>query len=693
MKIQSILTLAALATPFIASARPASPALLKLHNPDGSVVEARLHGDEFFSYTTTADGLTILEPDVKGFWTPAMRAGKVLRPVESDLTLLRAELPVFPELTSRQERMAELDKEGRSTYPCRGEVHSPVILVQFQDTKFSVNNIVQAIHDLCNKEGYSDYDAKGSAADYFRDCSNGTFRPVFDVYGPMTLSHDAEYYVGKGTNLPGAGKNGRFFEIVKEAVLALDDEIDFSKYDYDENDKVDNIFFFYAGYGQADSGDPNTLWPHQGDYSQYVNLDFTEKVVCDGKEIATFACSNELDGSMKNKVDYPYLDGIGAFTHEFGHVLGLPDLYDTTGSNAKTPGYWDVMANGTYNRNSTLPPMYSAYEKWVCGWLDYTEVEDGTEYSLPSLTTDGTKALRVRIRRPGASLSYYPEYFVIETRSDDSWDAGLASDGILIWGIDYNASAWVRNQVNTSALSRVKILMPFENPMQPTQNVYTWPGDYDLYTKIYPGIQGALEPQSSYSSSFKVFIDNIAYDRESCTGTLLYNPIKDFPSETTTLQTPTLGAATRTFNLSWADVPEADEYLLTVKRTDSNNREWTVDGYDECSVGKDTNAVVRNISATAWNQNFRAYVRVKKAGFPSNKTSNIVRFVPAELEESGVAQVTPDSMGVSGGHGFITAPEGAEIYTVSGVRTGTDNLPAGIYVVRLGNDVAKVLVK
>ncbi len=691
MKIQSILTLAAAALPFLASARPASPDLLRLHNPDGTTVEALLHGDEHFSYTTSADGLTILETDARGFWKPALRGGKVLRPVESDLDMLRAELPAFPQ-SSRQQRMAALDKEGRSTYPCSGTVHSPVILVQFQDTKFTVPEIHQAIYDLCNKEGYDAFDAKGSAADYFRASSNGAFKPVFDVYGPITLSNDAVYYNGKGTNYPGAGKNGRFFELVKEAVLALDSEIDFSQYDYDENGTVDNIFFFYAGYGQADTGDKNTIWPHQGDYSQYVNLGYTDAVTCDGKSIATFACANELDGSMKDKVAYPYLDGIGAFTHEFGHVLGLPDLYDTGDSGIKTdtPGYWDVMANGTYNDNSTCPPLYSAYEKWVCGWLEYTDAEDGTHYDIPSLTKDGTQAVRVRIRRPGATGTYYPEYFVLETRSKDGWDKSLDGEGLLIWQIDYNNTAWVRNQVNTGGRSRVHFCSP-----NPLAKVITWPGDYtDIYNIIYPGIQGALEPQSSYSSNFQVFINGIEYDRDNAIASFNYNPLTAFPDYAVDLNDPVLTGNTREFALSWNDVPEADEYLVTVKRIDGNNREWSVGGYDETSVGKDTRVNVRNISATAWQQNFRVYVRVAQQGFPAQKTSKVLNFVPAELEEQdGVQMITPSELGVSAGHGFINAPEGAEVYSISGTRTGTEGLPAGIYIVRVGNDVTKVLVK
>lgn len=699
MKIQSILTMAALGLPFLASARPASPHMLRLHNPDGSIVEAQLHGDESFSFTTSADGLSILELNEKGFWKPAMRNGKQLRPVESDIKLLLNEQPAAPEITGAQKRMAALDKDGRSTFPTTGEeIHSPVVLLEFKDTKFTVPDIHQAIYNLCNKEGYDSYNAKGSARDFYRFASNGMFNPIFDVYGPVQLSENAVYYNGKGTTVSGAGRTGRFSQAIKESVTWLHEntDIDFSHYDYDEDGKVDNIFFFYAGHGQADTGNDETIWPHQGDYTERVRypegLD-VPRLIFDGKEVATYACSNELDGNPPKDSSGPWLDGIGAFCHEFGHVIGLPDLYDTINTGTETPGKFSIMDQGSYNDMSTCPPTLSAYERWLCHWLEYTDLTDDldpTDVSLASLTADGTQAARIRVRRPGVNVRYYPEYFVIESRSNDGWDAAMPqNDGLLIWRIDYDKNSWSNNFVNCNGKARIKIMAPNRE-----NNEFMWPGYDNTYTVNYPGINGALETQSSYAPSFKAFLTDIKYDADNRIGSFGFNHLKDFPQETTVLHdSPEADASgKRQFTLQWDAVEGAEEYLVTIQRTDANGKQWYVDSCNERNVGNNTSLLVRNITATAWEQPFTAYVRVSKKGVPSDKTSNVISFTPSQLS-SGITMVTPDELGVFGGKGSITAPEGAEVINLNGIRTGKDNLPAGIYLVRVENKTAKVLVK
>ncbi len=693
MTFKTVLSLAALSLPLLASARPATPEVLRLHNPDGSVVEARLHGDEFFSYTTSADGLSIMEVDQAGFWRPAVRDGRLLRPVESDLNLLRSEANIDEvALNARMQRMAPLNSEGRSLFPTIGtEVHSPVVLLEYADTKFTVPDIQKAIWKLCNEEGYSDYYAHGSAADYYRSVSGGRFNPIFDVYGPVQLQHNSVWYTGgDDPSLPGSGKNARFCDAIYEAVTWLDanTDIDFSIYDYDEDGKIDNIFFFYAGHGQADTLNKNYIWPHQGDYTQHVVYMGYPPIIVDGKEMATYACSNELDGNPPHGEAQPFLDGIGAFCHEFAHVLGLPDLYDTANSGCEVPGKWSVMDQGSYNDNSTCPPTFSAYERWVCNWLDYEIAENGTTYEIPSLTSDNPTGVRISIPRPGTGKPY-PEYFVMESRSLDGWDAALPDEGMLIWRIDFNMNAWVGNTVNTYSRPRVKIMAP-----NVTEKQMTWPGYDGAYSVNYPGIQGALVAQSSYAPTFATFLTDITWDSENRTASVGYNHMTTFPTQTTVLHdNPEAAEGRREFTLTWDAVEGVEDYLVTVYRTDPNGKEWTVDGLREFSVGNATSVTVRNITATAWNQKFTAYVRVADKGIPANKTSNILTFTPSDLPTNGVETITPSEMGVSVGQGFIEAPADAEIYNMAGTRTGRTNLPAGIYIVRTGNKAVKVMVR
>lgn len=690
MKLHSILALAALSLPLMVSARPAAPGVLRLQNPDGTVVEARQFGDEFFSYTTALDGQTLLEPDARGFWMPAMREGRQLRAIESDLSILRAEVESSPLMASRiQQRMAPLTVEGRTKYPTVGEedIHALVVLVQYDDIKFTIPDIKTAIDKLCNEPGYSDYDAKGSARDYFQACSDGKFNPVFDVYGPVTLSQDSQFYVG---NTP-TSKTDRMGNFIYEALtqLAETGEVDFSLYDYDENGIVDNIFFFYAGYGQADSPYKNTIWPHQGDYTQYMRINGVPALEFNGKTIATYACSNELDGQSAGKDD-PKLDGIGAFCHEYGHVLGLPDLYDSAYTGAKTPGKFDVMAEGTYNDNSTCPPLYSAYEKWVCNWLEYENAEAGTTYEIAPLTSDDHNAVRIRFRRPGGTVSYYNEYFILESRKKEGWDAALPDEGMFIWHIDYNASAWSNNQVNTGGRSRVQMLGPDEATGQ-----WGWPGWDGSFNVNYPSMSSGLNTASSVTSE-KVFLTDITRDNETGVVSVGYNYLTDYPSGITVLHdNPTRHETSRVVYLKWDEVEDADSYLVTVYRTDANGKQWTVDGLDHYDIGNTTSVTVRNITASAWEQEFTAYVTTVKYGVPAQKSSNVIKFIPSQLEVEtggGVGEITAAD-GIYGSHGCVVAPEDAEVYTISGMRVANENLPAGLYIVRYQGRSAKVTVK
>lgn len=705
MKLKHLLPIVALGLPLLAAARPATPGAVKYTNPDGTQTEIYLIGDENFSIVT--DGANrILELDSRGFWQQAVRNGKALTMSDADIALLRAEQPeavsIAQPSTSKANRMAALDSQGRSKFPTLAEgVHSPVVLVEYSDTPFTVPNTNETFNRMLNETGFSDYGACGSARDYFEACSNGQFTPVFDVYGPVKVSQTSEYCVGAGSGLSGQGKNARIGEAFSEALKKLEaDGVDFSKYDYDDDGVIDNIFFFYSGYGQADSGIKTTVWPHQSDflrftYSYPYGLGL-EPLYFGGKRFGPYACSNELNYKIPLGAEQPYLDGIGAFTHEFGHVLGLPDLYDSTwqsGASAtrtKTPGTWDNMDQGTYNDYSTRPPLYSAYEQWLCRWLEFEDAEDATHYDLPTMGSADRKAIRLRVRRNSPIVQYTNEFFILESRGKQGWDEAIPGEGLLVWRVNYNASDWASNTVNAYGVAKVEILGCKED-----EDMWTYPSYDGRFNSIYPTAPGGVNPSIS-TIYFRCFVADIKFDEEKQISSFDYNFVTEQPTDVTVLHdNPTKAPGNlRRVNLRWDAAEGATGYAVTVKRYDSAGREYIVDGYDEKVVGNVTECVVSNISSAAFKQNFKAYVRVIRS-VPSVNTSNVIEFVPNDLavEESGVATISSGLMQVRGLRGGIEAPEGAEIYNLGGVRTGAENLPAGIYLVKWNNEVVKVVVR
>ncbi|MBD5371460.1 MAG: M6 family metalloprotease domain-containing protein [Bacteroides sp.] len=698
MRLSRFFTYTALAAfPLLATARPASPRVLQHVNPDGSKVEYRIHGDEYFSYMTDAENSTILEYKGLKELRPAMRHGQVLVCNDANVDMLRAEqAPIISERTAtgtneRVSRMAALTLEGRSTYPTEGEVHGLVVLVNFKDRKFSIDNPAEQFNRLCNEEGYSDFDAKGSARDYYIASSNGKFKPVFDVVGPVELDSEAAWYNGydiyeeytnAGMTPPsGAGRNYRMGYLVKEAVEKLDPTVDFSKYDYDDDGVIDNIFFFYAGFGQADGGDQTTIWPHQGEYTTFMRVFGLPEVKVDGKKLATYACSNELDGFHKTSPT-PYLDGIGAFCHEYGHVLGLPDLYETNyAGTVTTPGAYTVMDSGSYNDGSTRPPLFSAYEQWVCNWLEFDDnTGDAEDVTLVPRTREGNNAVRLRIRQPGGS--YYQEYFVLESRKQEGWDYAMPQHGMLIWRINYARGTWNSNKVNTGSCNVELIKTP--------SGLVSWPGTYSDENWIYPSMN-ILVPAKT-NRAMDTVISDIAVDEETGNVTFGLNKYEQGYERTVLHDTPTSDKNDRTITFTWDPVDGATGYALTVYRTNNYGSKFYIGGMNEFKVGNLTEYTVRGLTSANMNQELTAYVRVYDP-LPSGSLSNTLTFVPAELGDSGVEDIVAEIPVVYGGKGCVVAPDDARVYNLSGMETGRENLAPGVYIVVTSGVRAKVTVR
>ena len=415
----------------------AKPGLVEYPQPDGSVVEVQLVGDENFHYILSSDGFLLAD-------TPE---GLVYADIEADgqinITNIRAGEPekrsvAAKSYLSRADRgtISERMEIRRKSVPRRGPglfpgTHFPnrgqqkvlVILVEYSDHAMETPNPQDYFDRMCNEIGFSDYNATGSAKDYFREVSSGQFDPDFDIYGPVTLPQPRSYYGGNSWS--GDDQNPEWMAI--HACQALDDSVDFSQYDCDGDGKIDNVYIFYAGRGEASGGSSDTVWPHSWNVTaaQYTPYIF------DGVRLDHYACSNEWDGYIP--------DGIGTLVHEFSHVMGLPDIYSTSYSGAFTPGTWDVMDGGSYNNNSRTPPLYNAFERYAMGWLEPMEIDGPVNATLPPISTNKAGIVKTNSQN---------EYFLLENRQQTGWDTYIPGHGMLIWHIDYDESVWQMNKVN-----------------------------------------------------------------------------------------------------------------------------------------------------------------------------------------------------------------------------------------------------
>ncbi len=396
--------------------------------PDGTTIQVRLIGDEFYHYWQDQAG-NVVKCDSLGYW----------RVVESQPTpaTIKARRQASAMLQSRPKKAV-----GSVNLAPRGLV----ILVNFKDTKFNASNTQAAMYELMNSSNYTYNGATGSVRQFFSDQSDGQYTPEFDVIGPVTLTNNVAHYGGNDAGgddlLPG--------DMVVEAcsIANTQHDVDFTRYDNDKDGYVDFVYIIYAGKGEADGGAANTIWPHNWDvYSAeyYGNCSYPEtQRLFDGRYIYQYACSGELDGPTGKRA------GIGTIAHEFSHVIGLPDLYDIDyGQNHEdemTPGVWHLMDHGSYNNDGRTPPCYTIYDKYFLGWLKPQNPGNTPQ----ELTLAANEGYQIASSNSLLSATSTNTVYYIENRQQSGWDAYLPGHGLVIWKLMYNQTAWNNNGPNAT---------------------------------------------------------------------------------------------------------------------------------------------------------------------------------------------------------------------------------------------------
>ncbi len=415
----------------IASAAPADPAPFVYTQPDGRQFTLLLVGDERAHQYLTTDSL-LVTIDAEGF----VHVGQRISPL-----LLHQKLQKARAHSRRYRKALRQQREERFfNHPPRGLI----ILANFADNAFTFDR--EGFERMMNEEGYdgditNDNATPGSARDYFIEQSSGQYQPIFDIVGPVTLDQPYSYY---GTNTDDEDEFDQHpEEMIFTAVQTAVDEglvTNLADYDHDGDGMVDMVYVIYAGKGENNGGGPDTIWPHMWDFRETGLIDATIQDL----HFGLYACSAELNGSGERC-------GIGTFCHEFGHCLGLPDLYDVDYSGGNALGNFDIMASGSNNARGYCPPAYSAFERYSLGWLEYDELTTDGSYILDDLKTTN-QAYRLSSGNPH-------EYFILENRRMTSWDAHIPAEGMLITHIDYDEEAWQENTVNDDpAHPRVSIV-------------------------------------------------------------------------------------------------------------------------------------------------------------------------------------------------------------------------------------------
>ncbi len=561
---------------------------------DGTTVEATLAGDEYAHYYVTADGRLLVADDTsltdEGTLLTADGEEGVYRYVSQDSLLARRQARAR---ASNARRMVRASAQQRST-SYRGSRKGLVVLVNFSNLEMVTTQ--QDWDAFFNQEGYNVNGMQGSVHDYFLEQSYGAFDLTFDVVGPVTVSHPYSYY--------GSGDESNVPSMVSDACKLVDSDVDFSVYDWDGDGYVDQVFVIYAGYGESQGASESTIWPHEWQLSGNVST-----LKLDGVTIDTYACSCELYGSGKAGMAV-VMDGIGTACHEFSHCLGLPDFYDTSSSGSNYGmDVWSVLDYGSYNADGYVPAAFTAYERNFCGWLDLTELSSATHVSdMPCLTDE---AVAYIVRNDNNSN----EYYILQNIQQTGFNTSAYGHGLLVQHVDYDATAWSNNAVNTSASHQRMTIFAADN----TYGQYGRNANGDPF----PGTSGNTSLTNTSSPSSTLYNSNTDGQK------LMSKPIEnidetmglisfDFMGGSPSIGTPTATEATDivlngcSFTANWTAVSGATGYEVLLSPVVDESDPWNnllleedfapcfTDDYGTTDISSTLDTYLSSSTTTGW---------------------------------------------------------------------------------------------
>jgi len=462
------------------TAMPAYPERVEYKHLDQSVT-IRLFGDESVKWAETEDQYTLLHdpsgylvyaiPEEGGIKASNIRVSEpgkrtaeekiLINTLAKNLRFSKSQIYQMKQIRSIMER------EATKSFPVTGNRKLVMLLTGFSDKPFSKSKT--DFINLMNQVGYSVNNASGSVKDWFLSNSFNQLNLTTDVYGPYQVSQTRAYY---GAN-DSYGDDIRPRELVSETINLADNDVDFSIYDNDQNGTADGIYLIYSGYGEEAGTSANAIWAHAWSIPP---------VKKDQVWISSYSCSPELSGNTGTNIS-----NIGVICHEFSHVCGLPDFYDTDYAGSDGQSFhlmtWDPMASGSWNNEGKTPPHHNCYSKSYLGWQTTTLLESGISLIIPSATSQNV-SYRFNTNKNN-------EFFMFENRQKAGWDQYLPSHGLLIYHIDKNWAGWSNNKINATPYHQGMDLEEADNIQ--TSNSYS--GD------PFPGSSGRTDFSDSGSPS------------------------------------------------------------------------------------------------------------------------------------------------------------------------------------------------
>lgn len=574
---------------------------VQVRQSDGTTITVILRGDEHINWYTTLDGVLLVQAADNSYYV-----GKVTKDGRLIATQQLAHEAAWrsnaeTNLISKQDKdkfysyVSKVAEQSENSYnnrpltrvtvdsgyggvpyfPHTGSPKALVILAEFADTTFTIQNTKQVFTNYLMNEGHFSETAYAQNRNYkgvrgyFKDCSYGQFTPTFDVVGPVKLPKPQTYYGAENDNIT---------DLMTDACNAVDNEVDFSQYDANGDGLVDLVYIIYAGHSANYRGNTSTdIWPKSG--TTILSKSF------DGKSIRRYGVSNELAGRENKKKEKETINGIGLFCHEFSHTLGLPDIYayktNAEDQNDQGMELWDLMDGGTEVQGGRVPSPYLAWEREAMGWMSIDTLT--TDCHIANLKTIDNGGKAYKILNPSAPN----EYIVLQSIQKGGWYQGWGNGsypkGLLVYRISY-----VSNKVN---------VFDFPNNVKGKPRVIVVPADGKVLSA-----QNAGGSWDTYITQHNE--DLYPYNRlDSIKGFKMFNEATLDRSIFNIVETDGANTENRYVSFDFRDRITTGIYNTTVTElTISDNRIYTLDGR---YVGTDRNALPHGI----YIQNRRKFIK------------------------------------------------------------------------------------
>ena len=427
--------------------------------------------------------------------------------------------------------------EGLPTSATRGNWKIPVILASFSDTALAYGpaDFERLLFDSTGAV------PTGSAYDYYRWVSHGQLSLRGKVVAQVKLPNSRAYYGNNSSGLSGLATPNNEFGFVWDAIRACPASINWADYDLDHDGYVDMLWVVHPGVGGETTADKNALWS------------LTSALTNGWRSGTFFATDDPIPGSPSQTIRLdrftvlpelsPFVPGaiseIGAYCHEFGHCLGLPDLYTValfTGQIDMGPGNWSLMSSGAYGTDGHSPQFPSHMGAWPLQFLRW----DTT--FRPSV--DSTIAL-APLEEGGPILDLWfqgeaqPEHFLIENRARLGFDRNLPSPGLIVYHVDDNMifQRLLLNSINSGPTPGLRLMEAdgrFDLPASHNRGDATDP---------FPGALGRVAFDDDTQPSTRTFLggwSNVALTNIQLDGNFVrfrarvqpagWRPVQDFTS-------------------------------------------------------------------------------------------------------------------------------------------------------------------